>query len=385
MYTRARSDARCGALGVPVTGLHTRRHQWRFFVAAVTSLATSCWRGPTSETSVRNDCGPIENVSADRLTIRSVHTGTTTYYRLDERTSFIGIRRAALGPGPAVAIVADDSTGGGPHARTITASDCGVGPGFALRCEPATVTWAGARGETQCTVSSLGGFYAAVDLSCPNIPAGVECHFQTNPVTPPENGGRNTDLIVEIAPGGAVAPLLEIEVQGRSATLKHTFRVRLGETPPVAPSPPPAPTPPTTSPLPAKVAPSPDIRRPPRRPAQPPSPPSDFPSPAGPPDFVLSCSPASLSIGPGGGAVGVCGATALNGFTGAVRLGCADPPVGITCSFQPDQVAPTAGGTASTVALRAAPSVGPGVYTFSLIGDSGALRRAVQMVVTVRS
>ena len=76
----------------------------------------------------------------------------------------------------------------------------GPAPGFTLSCSPATVFAApGGSGNTDCSLTSIGGFNSPVTLSCAGLPAGAACSFGTNPVTPP----GSTQLIVNVGSGVA--------------------------------------------------------------------------------------------------------------------------------------------------------------------------------------
>ena len=67
------------------------------------------------------------------------------------------------------------------------------------------------------------------------------------------------------------------------------------------------------------------------------------------PDFSLSASPASASIGVGKSAATTLSLTPIGGYNGTVKFSCGALPVGVACSFAPATVTPTGGAAATTV------------------------------------
>ena len=67
------------------------------------------------------------------------------------------------------------------------------------------------------------------------------------------------------------------------------------------------------------------------------------------PDFSLSASPASASIGVGKSATTTLSLTPIGGYNGTVKFSCGALPVGVACSFAPATVTPAGGAAATTV------------------------------------
>jgi Zn-dependent M28 family amino/carboxypeptidase len=90
-------------------------------------------------------------------------------------------------------------------------------PDFAVSCSPSSLTVApGSSSNTTCTISSSGGFNAAVGLTCAGLPVGVSCTFAPNSVTPPANGNITSTLTVAANVG--VAGNWTFQVNGTNGT-----------------------------------------------------------------------------------------------------------------------------------------------------------------------
>jgi Zn-dependent metalloprotease len=103
-----------------------------------------------------------------------------------------------------------------------------VNPDFSVSCSPAslTVTQGGPAATSTCTITSINGFSAAVNLSCTGMPAGSTCSFNPASVTPPPNGTANSTLSVTAAANAATGTF-NFNVQGVSGSLIHTFGMSL--------------------------------------------------------------------------------------------------------------------------------------------------------------
>ncbi len=78
-------------------------------------------------------------------------------------------------------------------------------PDFSVSCSPASLSAAqGGSAASTCTVTSTGGFSAAVSLSCSGLPSGASCGFSPASVTPPANGSGTSALTVTVAGSTAV-------------------------------------------------------------------------------------------------------------------------------------------------------------------------------------
>jgi hypothetical protein len=221
------------------------------------------------------------------------------------------------------------------------ASNCANGtptssPDFSLSCTPTSQTvQQGSSGNRTCTVTSTGGFSSAVSLSCANLPAGVSCSYNPNPVTPPANGNVNSTLTVTV--GGNVPPgTYNFQAQGTSGALTRTFGLSLTV---------------TGAPV---------------------------------PDFSISANPTSVSVAQGGSGTSTITVTSLNGFNSAVALSSSGVPSGVTASFSPGTVTPPAGGSAnSTLTFTASPTASTGTFTVVATGTSGSLVHSTNISLTV--
>jgi len=92
------------------------------------------------------------------------------------------------------------------------------------------------------------------------------------------------------------------------------------------------------------------------------------------PDFSLGLAANSVSVAQGGSGSDTVNITDLNGFSGAVVLGAASLPVGVTASF-----AAAGTGASAVVTFAAAASAAPGTYAVTITGTAGALVHAVTL------
>jgi len=100
-------------------------------------------------------------------------------------------------------------------------------PDFSLACAPSSLDIPQGESDTStCTVTSLNGFNAAVDLSCDREPAGVTCAFNPPSVTPPANGVGTSTLTVSVAITAPVGSSI-FPVVGSSGQLRHNAPIAL--------------------------------------------------------------------------------------------------------------------------------------------------------------
>ncbi|HEX2163775.1 MAG TPA: endopeptidase [Thermoanaerobaculia bacterium] len=95
-------------------------------------------------------------------------------------------------------------------------------PDFSVACSPSSVSVTqGLTATTTCTVTSTGGFSAAVALSCAGLPSGVTCGFSPSSVTPPANGTAQSTLTVT-AGVSATTGSATIQVRGTSGATQRS-------------------------------------------------------------------------------------------------------------------------------------------------------------------
>jgi N-acetylneuraminic acid mutarotase len=90
-------------------------------------------------------------------------------------------------------------------ARTISVFQF-LQPGFTMDCSgPSVATVPGASGSQSCTVGSVGGYSAAVGISCSGLPQGVSCGLNPQTTTPAANSSTPFTLSLttpaDIPPG----------------------------------------------------------------------------------------------------------------------------------------------------------------------------------------
>jgi plastocyanin len=195
---------------------------------------------------------------------------------------------------------------------------------FNISCTPNPVTVdIGDSGTATCTISSVNGFHAPVDLNISGLPAGVTFSFNPDPATPPQNSSVDSTLTLTV--GAAVPPgSYPFTVSGKNDDLTQTFDMTLN-----------VPVPPM-------------------------------------PDFSVSCSPSTFATTPGNNATGTCTVNSIQGFNSPVDLNCANLPAGVSCGFVPDPVTPPAdGSTNSAITITVAQSVLGGSYPFQVTGTNG--------------
>jgi hypothetical protein len=206
-----------------------------------------------------------------------------------------------------------------------------AGPDFALACSPSSLSVPqGSSGASTCTVTSLAGFSAPVDLSCANLPAGVSCAYDPNPVTPPANGSVSSGLTVAVA-GGTAAGTYAFQARGVSGSLTRSFDMTLQVT-------------------------------------------------AVGGDFSLTATPPSQTVARGQSAIYTVTVTPAGGFGGTVTFSATGLPRGASASFDPPSV--TGSGT-STLTITTRPSTTRGTFTLTISGTSGSLTRTTSVALTV--
>ena len=209
-------------------------------------------------------------------------------------------------------------------------------PDFGIACDPASMSVAqGGTGTSTCTVTSLNGFSAAVDLSgswMGAAPTGVVPTLPS-PITPP-SGGIATSILTIAASSGASTGPFTYRVTGTSGALVHTADVAV------------------------------QIN-------------------AGTADFAITVSPSSMSLSPGASAPSTITVQSVGVFTAPVDLTSSGAPAGLNLVFGTTPVTPPAGGMASSVLTVTVAGAPVGSYPITITGTSGALTRTATLTVEV--
>jgi subtilisin family serine protease len=212
-------------------------------------------------------------------------------------------------------------------------------PDFSLAASPAsqTVTQGQSTSYT-VTVSSTGGFSAAVALSATPAIAGVTYSFAPASVTPPANGSATSTLTVSTT-ATATTGSFTVTITGSSTGLpSRTTTVGLV------------------------------IQAPPT------------------PDFAVGISPASQSISPGQSTTYTVTVSSTGGFSSAVALAASPAISGVTYSFAPASVTPPANGSAtSTLTVATTAAAAQGNFTITVTGTSGTVSRSATAGLTIQA
>jgi endoglucanase len=199
-------------------------------------------------------------------------------------------------------------------------------PDFALSASPASLTVnRGASATSTIAITRSGGFTGAVALSASGLPAGVTASFN------PASATGASSVLTLTASSAATLGAAAVTVTGAGANLTRTAPISLTVNQPATP------------------------------------------------DFALSASPASLTVGRGASATSTIAITRTGGFTGAVALSASGLPAGVTASFNPA----SATGASSVLTLTASSAATLGAATITVTGASGTLTRMAPVALTV--
>ena len=70
---------------------------------------------------------------------------------------------------------------------------------FSIDCSPNNIlVEQGSSTSSTCVIMSLNGFGSPVNLSCSNLPAGITCNFDPNPIIPPIDGVSQSLLTIAV-------------------------------------------------------------------------------------------------------------------------------------------------------------------------------------------
>jgi len=193
---------------------------------------------------------------------------------------------------------------------------------FVLSIQPTAQYMAsGAETTFLILVGSSGGFNSAVDLNVRNVPPGLEASLLPRSVTPPV-GGQAYSVLTVASSSSLRTDTYTIEVRGTSGTLSKTASATLTIT---------------------RIS-----------------------------QFEVSVSPSSEIVAPGGSTKYEVTVSSLGGFSSNVNLDLNTVP-GITFSFGPPSVKPSAGKSAKSILTAGADkNAGPGTYTLIVKAASGS-------------
>jgi subtilase family serine protease len=100
------------------------------------------------------------------------------------------------------------------------------------------------------------------------------------------------------------------------------------------------------------------------------------------PTFIISASPASVSVVQGSNGTSTITTAVSGGFSSAVALTASGQPTGVTVSFSPTSIAAPGSGT-STMSIAVASTTATGTYTITVTGTSGGITQNATVTLTV--
>ena len=202
---------------------------------------------------------------------------------------------------------------------------------FTIGASPGLQTVAaGAGANYTVSVSRLGSFTGAVDLTATGLPTGATAAFA--PATIP--AGSTTSTLTLSTSSSVSAGSYPITITGTNGSLTHSVTVTFT----------------------VQGAPI--------------------------PDFSLGVNPASRTVAPGDSAAYTVGLNVLAGFSGSVSLSASGLPAGATPTFSPASVTP--GAPSSTLTVATAALLAAGSYPFMITGTSGSLVHSVAATLVVQ-
>ena len=214
---------------------------------------------------------------------------------------------------------------------TLTVNPAPV-PDFTISASPASASVVqGNNGTSTVTVAVSGGFSSVVGLSATGQPTGVTVSFNPASIAAPGSGTSTMTMAV----GPTTAPgTYPITVTGSGGALMHTTTVTLTV---------------TAAPV---------------------------------PDFTISGSPGSVTVGLGNSGTSTIGVAVSGGFSSAVGLSATGQPAGVTVSFNPASIAAPGSGS-STMTMTVGSTTAPGTYPITVTGSGGGIMHSTAVTLTV--
>jgi hypothetical protein len=201
-------------------------------------------------------------------------------------------------------------------------------PSFTVSATPSSQTVSPGSGTSySVSTSALNGFTGSIGLSVSGLPANATATF--NPAS--VSVGSSSTLTITTAsttPAGSFV----LTITGTSGAIASTTNVTLNVT--------------------------------------------------GPPSFVLSATPSSQTVNPGGGTSYSVSTSAMNGFTGAINLSVSGLPANATGTFNPTSVSV---GSSSTLTITTASTTPTGSSTLTIKGTSSSLTSTTSTTLNVTS
>jgi hypothetical protein len=201
-------------------------------------------------------------------------------------------------------------------------------PSFVVSATPSSQTVsAGGGASYSVSTSALNGFTGSIGLSLSGLPANATASLNPTSVS----AGSSSTLTITTA-SNTPAGSFGLTITGTSGSIASTTSVTLNVT--------------------------------------------------GPPSFVLSATPTSQAVNPGGGTSYSVSTSAVNGFTSAISLSVSGLPANATGTFNPTSVSV---GSSSTLTITTASTTPTGTSTLTIKGTSSSVTNATTATLNVTS
>jgi len=186
------------------------------------------------------------------------------------------------------------------------------------------------------TVSSFGGFSSAVELTA-NGPSGVSLNFSPNPMTELPGGAATATAVISVSPSASSGtyPML---ITGIGGGLTHSTTITI------------------------------------------------IVSQAASPDFSITSLSAPIGINQGASSGGTVYVSSINHFTSPITLSASwfgISPQGLSFTIPGSATPPDDGSTLAAVTFSASTTAQVGTYTLNVVGTSGSLSHAVNILIQV--
>src|SRR5215469_1020161 len=202
---------------------------------------------------------------------------------------------------------------------------------FTISAAPASVSVVrGSHGGSTITTTVSGGFNHAISLSvsASGVPSGTTVSFSPTPIAAPGSGSSAMTIVV----GSSTAVgTYRITVTGSGGGIQHTTYVTLTVTTP---------------------------------------------------NFAITASPTSVSVGQGGKSSSTITTTVSGGFNNSISLLASGVPSGTSVSFSPTPIAAPGSGS-STMAIVVGSSTAVGTYRITVTGGGGGIQHTTTVTLTV--
>jgi len=246
-------------------------------------------------------------------------------------TSILTVRTQATTPGGTYTLTVTGDCQGLKHSAKATLVITAP-TDFIMEVSPTSLTvLPGSYATTTITVTSINNFNSMVVLTMSSLPSGVQSTFNPAQNSPPKNGSFTSILIVTV---GLSAPVgtHRLTVVGSGGGITHLLNITLITV-----------------------------------------------------DFSISASPTTLTMAQGESRTTTISVLSINNFNSAVTLSISNWPSGVSYSFNPTDVIPPAGQSATSILTIAVAKNAPlGTYGLTITGTSGSLVRTFVVTITVQ-